>query len=87
MAIKYWVGSVNNDPTNAANWRGGVPASGDEVIFSGRAAQRSCNGDLTAGGSVFLKSVHVDRKFWSERNLGNGPRGEYLKVSMKSFVI
>ena len=88
MAIKYWTGSTGTDPSVAANWRGGVvPTSGDEVMFSGRAAKRNCVGDLTAGGTVFLKNVHVDRKFYAERALGRFSSGEYLKVSMKNFVI
>ena len=87
MAIKYWTGNVSFDPSVAANWRGGVPVDGDEVIFSGRSAMRDCVGDLTAGGTVFLKSVHVDRKFYAERALGRFISGEYLKVAMKNFVI
>ena len=34
MSIKYWLGTVDQDLANAANWAGlSVPTSGDNAVF------------------------------------------------------
>jgi len=55
-ATKTWNGSTDVNWSNAANWTGGLPVTGDDVVLTGAGANRPTNLDIT----VSLNSLTID---------------------------
>ena len=55
-ATKTWVGSMNSNWSNPFNWQpSGIPATTDDVVFSGSSSNQSCNLPST----VIVKSISM----------------------------
>jgi uncharacterized repeat protein (TIGR01451 family) len=51
-APRIWTGAVNTLWSNAGNWTGGVPASGDSIRFPAGASNQATVNDLAAGRTI-----------------------------------
>ncbi len=57
-APRIWTGAVNGNWSVAGNWDGGVPATGDELVFPSSASTYVMNNDLPLG--TIPKSLRFD---------------------------
>lgn len=55
-ATKTWVGSMNSNWSNPFNWQpSGIPATSDDIVFTGSSSNQSCNLPAT----VIVKSISL----------------------------
>jgi hypothetical protein len=62
MADNIWIGSVDGDPTNAANWSGAALADDDQAIFNEQ-SQRSMDGYDYTAAAEFQLTILVEEGF------------------------
>lgn len=58
MAIKTWIGAVNNNWTTAGNWSPSLPVNGDDVIFDGVAPGGNNNCTYNVVTALSLLSIN-----------------------------
>src|SRR5436305_1916518 len=58
-ATRIWNGSVSSAWSNAANWNGGVPANGDDLVFPKGVTNTTSTNDLPAGLVVHSITVNM----------------------------
>lgn len=56
---RIWNGSAGSAWSNAANWDGGVPANGDDLVFPNGATNFTSTNDLPAGLAVHSITVNM----------------------------
>lgn len=80
MATKYWRGTTDGNPTDTANWSGGLPINGDDAVLDQAPTTAIDGGDLSTISIVrFVVSAAYDKAV--------GSAASYLKLKATTLII